>query len=63
MAGLAMVTAGSTYAGYLVFQRVSSGFTRLPLVLGDIAAFTAIVLGLQTVFSAFFMSTIVAQGH
>ena len=61
MAGLAMFTAGGAYAGYLLFQWVSSGFTRLPLLLGDIAAFTAIVLGLQTVFSAFFMSTIVSQ--
>jgi hypothetical protein len=61
MAGLAMFTAGVTYAGYLVFQWVASGFTALPLLLGDIVAFTAIVLGLQTIFSAFFMSTIVSQ--
>jgi hypothetical protein len=61
MAGLAIFTAGSAYAGYLVFRWAASGFTRLPLFLGDIAALTAIVLGLQTMFSSFFMSTVISQ--
>jgi len=61
IAGLAMFTVGAVYAGYLTFQWAASGFTALPLFLGDIVAFTAIVLGLQVVFSAFFMSTIVSQ--
>jgi len=59
-AGLALFGSGAVYAGYLATRWIASGFTRLPLLMADIAAFTAIVLGLQTVFSAFFMSTVVA---
>jgi hypothetical protein len=63
MAGVAMFAAGSGYAGYLIFQWAASGFTRLPLFLGDIAALTAIVLGLQVMFSSFFMSTLISQSN
>jgi hypothetical protein len=56
--GLAIFGAGALYAGYLVSEWVLSGFTQLPLFMADIAAFTAIVIGLQMVFSAFFMSAI-----
>lgn len=58
MAGLAVFGGGAAYGLYLASRWVASGFTRLPLVAADIVAFTAIVLGLQVVFSAFFMSTI-----
>lgn len=60
-AGLGIATAGGVYTGYLLFQWVSSGFSQLPLLMADIAAFTAIVFGLQTVFSSFFMSTIISH--
>ncbi|WP_435156746.1 glycosyltransferase family 2 protein [Haladaptatus sp. DFWS20] len=56
--GLLVFAGGATYATYLVIQWVSSGFVELPLLMDDIVAFTAIVLGIQTVFSSFFMSTI-----
>jgi len=61
MVGLSLCAVGTVYAGYLFFQWVASGFTQLPLLLADIAAFTSIVLGLQIVFSAFLMSTIASQ--
>jgi len=56
--GLVVFGSGAGYALYLASRWVASGFTRLPLLMADILAFTAIVLGLQIVFSAFFMSTI-----
>ncbi|MFC6861885.1 glycosyltransferase [Halomicroarcula sp. GCM10025817] len=61
LAGVLMFGAGAGYALYLASRWVSSGFTRLPLFMADIIAFTAIVLGLQVVFSAFFMSTIASD--
>ncbi|WP_227379083.1 glycosyltransferase family 2 protein [Haladaptatus halobius] len=56
--GLLMFTTGTVYAGFLLIQWITSDFTQLPLLMDDIVAFTAIVLGVQTVFSSFFMSTI-----
>lgn len=58
VAGLAVFSAGTTYGGYLIAEWVASGFSTLPLVLTDVLAFTAIILGLQIVFSSFFLSTI-----
>ncbi|MFH5801174.1 glycosyltransferase family 2 protein [Haladaptatus sp. CMAA 1911] len=56
--GVLLFAGGAAYATFLVVQWVSSGFVELPLLMDDILALTAIVLGVQTVFSAFFMSTI-----
>nr|WP_324185980.1 glycosyltransferase family 2 protein [Halococcus agarilyticus] len=56
--GLVLVTAGTGYGLYLLGEWAASGFTQLPFVMQDMLAFTAVVLGLQTLFSAFFMSTI-----
>jgi len=50
--------AGVTYAGWLVVQWAATGFTQLPMRTGDVLAFTAIVIGLQTVFNAFFLSAV-----
>lgn len=47
---------GGTYAVSSIYQWVQSGFTDLPMLTGDIIAFTAIVLGIQTVFHAFLLS-------
>ncbi|MFB6197797.1 MAG: glycosyltransferase family 2 protein, partial [Halobacteriaceae archaeon] len=60
--GTLLFAIGCTYAGALVIQWISSGFTALPLLTADILAFTTIVLGVQTVFSAFFMSAIAQRG-
>lgn len=55
---LVIFTAGATYATWLVIQWANTGFTHLPMATGDVLAFTAIVIGLQTVFNAFFLSTV-----
>lgn len=56
MIGLGLFASGGAYATWLVVRWVSSGFARLPVVAADILAFTAIVLGVQTVFNAFLLS-------
>ena len=59
--GLLIFTAGAVYATWLVIRWASTGFQRLPMATGDVIAFTAIVVGAQTVFNAFFMSATVDQ--
>ena len=59
--GLVVFGAGVVYAAYLVTQWVSSGFTTLPLLMADVAAFTAIIVGLQVIFSSFLLSTVASQ--
>jgi len=56
--GLSMLGTGAVYAAYLLAQWASSGFTDLPVLKSDTVAFTAIVLGVQTVFYSFFIETI-----
>ncbi|WP_244880407.1 glycosyltransferase family 2 protein [Halogeometricum borinquense] len=56
-AGAILFGIGAAYAGVMVSQWALSGFTELPFLLGDIAALTGMILGLQMVFSAFFLST------
>jgi glycosyltransferase involved in cell wall biosynthesis len=56
--GCAMTAVGGIYAGVLVWQWITNGYSALPSVVADVGAFTLIVLGLQTVFGAFFMSTL-----
>jgi predicted RNA-binding Zn-ribbon protein involved in translation (DUF1610 family) len=51
--GLALTAAGAVYAGYLVVRWATSGFAALPLVTADMVAFTAIILGVETLFNAF----------
>ncbi len=57
-AGLAVFGAGAAYAAYLVVTWAQSGFTAVPFTMASLGAFTAIVIGVQTVFSAFFMSAV-----
>jgi hypothetical protein len=59
--GLLIFTAGSVYAMWLVWQWAQTGFTTLPMVSSDVLAFTAIVIGVQTVFNAFFMSAVASK--
>lgn len=56
--GVTLFAGGAIYAAYLLGRWISSGYVELPLFMEDIVAFTAIILGIQTVFSSFFMSTI-----
>jgi glycosyltransferase involved in cell wall biosynthesis len=54
--GLGLFAVGAVYAVYLVAGWVDSGFSELPLVPANLLAFTVIMLGVQTVFYAFFFS-------
>ncbi|MFA9504405.1 glycosyltransferase family 2 protein [Natrinema sp. H-ect1] len=57
-AGLVLFGVGGLYAAALVYQWVTNGFASLEFTMGSLVAFTAIVIGLQTVFSSFFLSAI-----
>jgi hypothetical protein len=59
--GSILALGGTAYAGWLVYQWANTGFTQLPMVTGDVVAFTAIVIGVQTVFNAFFLSAIATR--
>lgn len=59
--GLGVFGVGAGYASYLVLVWAQSGFTAVPFTMGGIGAFTAIVIGIQTVFSAFFMSVVASS--
>jgi len=56
--GVGLFVGGGVYAASLVATWAGSGFTAVPFTLGSLLAFTAIVLGLQTVFCAFFLNEI-----
>jgi len=60
-AGIVVGGAGAVYAGYLVVTWAQSGFTSVPFTVASLLAFTAIVIGVQTVFSAFFMSAVASS--
>ncbi|CQH45884.1 hexosyltransferase Agl6 [Halobacterium hubeiense] len=59
--GLGLFAFGSLTALGLLYQWAASGFTTLPSITGDIVAFTAIVLGLQTMFGAFFAGILIER--
>ena len=54
--GLLIFLVGFVYTAYLVGKWINSGFENLPLLNQDILAFTLLVIGLQTIFSSFFLS-------
>lgn len=54
--GVGILTLGSIHAGSLVATWLANGLGSLPFTLTAIASFTAIVLGGQTIFNAFFLS-------
>ena len=56
--GLMMFGLGALTAGGLVYRWAANGFILLGFTKTALSAFTAIVIGLQTVFSSFFLSTI-----
>lgn len=56
--GLGVFGIGAVYASYLVVTWAQTGFTAVPFTMASLGAFTAIVIGVQTVFSAFFMSVV-----
>ena len=56
--GFVMFGFGAMTAGGLVYRWAANGFISLGFTKTALSAFTAIVVGLQTVFSSFFLSTI-----
>lgn len=56
--GIVLGSAGFVYAVSLIYQWASNGFDSVAFTMNSMLAFTAIVLGLQTIFYAFFLSAI-----
>jgi len=56
--GFLLFLLGAGYAGYLIYQWVTIGYGALPGIPSDVIAFTLIVLGIQTIFGSFFMSSV-----
>jgi hypothetical protein len=56
--GLAVFALGVGYAVWMVTQWTGSGFADVPSVGTSLVAFTAIVVGMQTVFGSFFIGAI-----
>ena len=57
-AGLMMFLAGLVYTLHLLLNWIGSVYKNLPVLNQDIAAFTLLVIGLQTIFYSFFLSVI-----
>jgi glycosyltransferase involved in cell wall biosynthesis len=55
-AGFAVAGVGAAYAGYLVVRWASSGYEAVPAGTEGIVAATVILVGIQVVFSSFFLS-------
>ena len=55
LVGIGLFSVGGTYAAYIFYRWLTTGYEALPALTHDVLAFTLIVLGLQTIFSSFFM--------
>lgn len=58
MLGVVILSGGMLHTGYLTANWMTSGFTELPVIATNLVAFTALVLGIQTIFYSFFLSII-----
>ncbi|WP_311173110.1 glycosyltransferase family 2 protein [Halobellus ordinarius] len=58
LVGNAIGLLGALYAGQRIYTWIVSGFGALSILTLDVLAFTAVVIGIQTVFGAFFMSAV-----
>ena len=54
--GLLLYVFGTVYVTFVVAQWATGGFDTAPFAIQSMVAFTAIVLGTQTIFSSFFFS-------
>ncbi|NHN46559.1 glycosyltransferase family 2 protein [Halostella sp. JP-L12] len=52
--GTALIAGGSAYVAYMLVRWLETG--SLPFVIANMLAFTAIIVGIQTIFSSFFFS-------
>ena len=57
-AGVIVFAVGGVYASWLVGDWILSGFGSVPFTSAALIAFTAVVVGIQLVFSSFFLSTV-----
>ncbi|MDB9250832.1 glycosyltransferase [Halorubrum ezzemoulense] len=57
-AGVLVFAAGGAYASWLIGDWILSGFGSVPFTSAALIAFTAVVVGIQLVFSSFFLSTV-----
>jgi hypothetical protein len=56
--GVLVFGGGAAYAALMVGRWIGSGFTALPFLMWDIAAFTAMVVGVQMIFTSFFLGAV-----
>jgi hypothetical protein len=56
--GIGMFSVGATYLGYVILSLVQTGAEAAPLSEYNVAALTLVVLGVQVVFTSFFLSAI-----
>lgn len=56
--GLGLTILGALYASTVVAQWLTQGYPALTALTRDIAAFTAVVVGIQTIFGSFFLGTV-----
>lgn len=57
-AGIIVFAAGGAYASWLVGDWILSGFGSVPFTTAALVAFTAVVVGIQLIFSSFFLSAV-----
>jgi glycosyltransferase involved in cell wall biosynthesis len=60
--GLAMFVAGGSYAAYVVYRWLTLGYESLFSLSSDVFAFTLIIIGLQIIFSSFFVDVLSEEG-
>lgn len=56
--GVLVFAAGGAYASWLVVDWITSGFGAVPFTTEALIAFTGVVVGIQLVFSSFFLSSV-----
>jgi len=56
--GALVFSAGFGYAGYLFLTWLTNGLLSIPFTMSSLVAYTAIVVGLQTIFGSFFIGTL-----
>ena len=57
--GVSVFGVGAVYCTYALWQWITNGFTSIPAVEVNIAAVTAVVLGVQIVFTSFLLSSVI----
>lgn len=57
-AGVIISAAGGIYASWLIIDWILAGYSAVPFTSAALIAFTAVVVGIQLVFSSFFLSTV-----